>query len=104
MRATATVAMFRPRRSARRARVDTSQPAEAGIFWAASTAAHRTRPEPCLVIGPRRTVVSDSRCRGVNPAQDTSRVGSAKRCTSPISATNTAARVGPTPGKACRAR
>jgi Pentapeptide repeats (8 copies) len=50
--------------------------AEAGIFCAASTAAQRTRPLPCLVIGPRRTVVSDS----------------------PISATNTAARTGPTPG------
>jgi hypothetical protein len=28
----------------------------------------RTSVEPCLVIGPRRTTVSDSRCLGVSPA------------------------------------
>ena len=52
------------------------------------------------LIGPRRTVVSDSRCRGVSPAHETRCGGSGKRRTSPISATNTAASVGPTPGMA----
>ena len=36
-------------------------------------------PEPCLVIWPRCTMVSDSWCRGVSPAQLASRVGSGKR-------------------------
>ena len=42
--------------------------------------------------------VSDSRWRGVNPAHEHRWAASVKRCTSPISATNTAASVGPTPG------
>ena len=67
MRATATVATFRPRRPAIAARFSLSQPAWPAP-WAASTAAQRTRVEPCLVIGPRRMTVSDSRCRGVSPA------------------------------------
>jgi hypothetical protein len=37
-----------------------------------STAAQRTRREPCLVIRPRRTLVSDSWCLGVIPAQQVS--------------------------------
>jgi hypothetical protein len=41
-----------------------------GVFCAASTAAHRTSVEPCLVIGSRCTVVSDSRWRGVSPAHE----------------------------------
>ena len=47
----------------------------------------RTRPrpsgpagEPCLVIRPRCTVVSDSWCFGVSPAQQASCSGRAKRC------------------------
>src|SRR4029453_12280369 len=62
------------------------------------------QPGPCLVIGPRRTVVSDSRWRGVSPAQEHSCGAPAKRWTSPISATNTAASTGPTPGMVWRAR
>jgi hypothetical protein len=38
----------------------------------ASIAAHRTSFEPALVIGPRATLVSDSRCRGASPAHDVS--------------------------------
>ena len=64
----------------------------------ASTAAQRTSREPCLVIRPRCTVVSDSWCFGVSPAQEASCAGRWKRVMSPISATNTAARTGPTPG------
>jgi hypothetical protein len=64
-------------------------------FWTASTAAYRTSVEPCLVNRPRWTLVSDSRWRGVSPAQLHSCWGPGKRCTSPISATKTAARTGP---------
>jgi len=60
--------------------------------WTASTAAHRTSRLPCLVIRPRWALVSDSRWRGVTPAHEHSCCGQAKRVTSPISATNTAAR------------
>ena len=71
-------------------------------LWAAagvaSTAAQRTSRGLCLVIGPRRTVVSDSRWRGVSPAQEHSCGAPAKRCTFPISATNTAASTGPPQG------
>src|SRR6185312_15204836 len=63
-----------------------------------SIAAHRTRHEPCLVIRPRRTVVSDSWWEGVSPAQQVNWAGPGKRCTSPISATNTAASTAPMPG------
>ena len=42
--------------------------------------------------------VSDSRCLGVSPAQEHKCAGLVKRCTSPISATNTAASTGPMPG------
>ena len=63
-----------------------------------STAAQRTSREPCLVIRPRCTVVSDSWCFGVSPAHDASCGGPAKRVMSPISATNTAASTGPIPG------
>ena len=35
-----------------------------------SIAAHRTSLEPCLVIRPRRTWVSDSWCLGVSPAHE----------------------------------
>jgi uncharacterized membrane protein len=58
-RAAATVPMLRPRRSATRSRTAASREP----FWArctASTAAQRTSRLPCLVIRPRRTVVSDS--------------------------------------------
>jgi hypothetical protein len=37
---------------------------------------------------------------GVSPAQLLNWLGPGKRCTSPISATNTAPRIGPTPGMA----
>ena len=63
----------------------------------ASTAAHRTRVGPCLVIRPRRTLSSDSRCRGVSPAHEHRRFGFGNRSMSPISATNTALRTRPTP-------
>lgn len=76
------------------------QVAEAGIFWAASTAAPRTSVEPCLVIRRRWTWVPDSRCFGVSPAQEHRCRALGNRRTSPISATNTAARIGPTPGMA----
>src|SRR5205085_5191128 len=51
-------------------------------------AAQRTRGEPCLVMGPRLTLSSDSRCLGVRPAHEQSRSGAWKRETSPISAQN----------------
>ncbi len=57
----------------------------------------RTSFEPCFVIGPPCTLVSDSRCRGVSPAQQHNFSGRENRVTSPISATRTAAKVGPTP-------
>ena len=63
-----------------------------------STAAQRTSREPCLVIRPRCTWVSDSRCLGVNPAQQASSAAVSNRVTSPTSATNTAPRIGPDPG------
>ena len=69
-----------------------------GTRCTASTAAQRTSREPCLVIRPRCTVVSDSWCFGVSPAQEASCAGRWKRVMSPISATNTAASTGPTPG------
>lgn len=47
---------------------------------------------------------SDWRWRGVRPAHEHSRSGEAKRATSPISATNTAASTGPTPCMAWMAR
>ena len=61
-------------------------------------AAQRTALEPCLVMCPRCTTVSDSRWRGVSPAHEHRWAGSVKRCASPTSATNTAASVGPIPG------
>lgn len=64
----------------------------AGTRCTASTAAQCTNRLPCLVIRPRWQVVSDSRCLGVSPAQLANCSGRAKRVTSPISATNTAAR------------
>ena len=64
----------------------------------ASTTAQRTRRLPCLVIEPRCTVVSDSRWRGVRPAQEQSLSGEEKREMSPISVTRTAANTGPMPG------
>ena len=60
--------------------------------------AQRTRRLPCLVIEPRCTVVSDSRWRGVRPAQEQSRSGEEKREMSPISVTRIAANTGPIPG------
>ena len=68
-----------------------------------STAAQRTSREPCLVIRPRCTWVSDSWCFGVSPAQQVSCAALANRVTSPISATNTAPRTGPIPGMVCTA-
>jgi hypothetical protein len=47
--------------------------------WIASISAHRTSGDPCLVIGPRLTLASDSRCRGVSPAHEHSRAGVANR-------------------------
>src|SRR5450759_657425 len=88
--------MLRPRRSATRSRsTPTTLPLETVLTD--SIAAQRTRREPCLVIRPRRTCVSDSWCFGVRPAQQVSFEADANRLTSPISATSTAARVGPMP-------
>ena len=73
-------------------------------WWAtASTAAQRTRREPCLVMWPRRTVTSDSLCVGVRPAQLHRCRAEVNLEMSPISATNIAASTGPTPGMACTA-
>ena len=46
-----------------------------GWCWIASTMAHRSSGEPCLVMCPRATFRSDSRCRGASPAQQHSRPG-----------------------------
>ena len=56
--------------------------------------------QPTALLGdpPRCTVVSDSWCFGVSPTQLGSWAGRWKRVMSPISATNNAARIGPTPG------
>lgn len=40
----------------------------AAASWIASTSAHRTSGDPCLVMRPRLTLTSDSPCRGVSPA------------------------------------
>ena len=63
----------------------------------ASIAAQQTAFEPCLVMCPRCTTVSDSRWRGVSPAHEHRWAGWVKRCTSPISATKTAASTDPIP-------
>jgi hypothetical protein len=44
--------------------------------------------------------LSDSRWRGVSPANEDNRFGELKRVMSPISAMNTAANTGPTPRNA----
>src|ERR1035437_8260999 len=94
--------MLRPRRSATRSRsTPTSLVLE--MVLTDSIAAQRTRREPCLVTRPRRTWVSDSWCLGVRPAQQVSFDADANRVMSPISATRTAARVGPIPGIFCTA-
>ena len=62
-------------------------------------AAQRTSGEPCLVISPRWTTSSDSRCLGVSPAQLQSFLAESKRLMSPISATKMAAMTLPTPGE-----
>ena len=67
-------------------------------------AAQRTSVEPCLVMLPRRTLTSDSRWRGVNPAQEHNASGLPKQDTSPISATIMAPMVCPTPGMAWMAQ
>jgi hypothetical protein len=64
----------------------------------ASTAAQRTSREPCLVMCPRRTFSSDSWWVGVRPAQLHKCRAEVNLEMSPISATKTAARTGPTPG------
>src|ERR1035437_267647 len=89
--------MLRPRRSATRSRsTPTSLVLE--MVLTDSIAAQRTRREPCLVIRPRRTWVSDSWCLGVRPAQQVSFDAEANRVMSPISATRTAARGGANAG------
>ena len=86
-----------PRRAATRSRTCPRR-VWPGTRCTASTAAQRTSREPCLVIRPRCTVVSDSWCLGVSPAQEASCVGPGNRVTSPISATNTAGQHRPDPG------
>ena len=97
LRAAATRPMARPRRSPTRRWVALTR---VWPCWRAvpSTAAHRTRREPCLVMWPRRTLLSDSRCFGVRPAQLVRCRAEWNRVTSPISATKMAASVAPTPG------
>ena len=65
----------------------------------ASTAAQRTRRDPCLVMWPRRTVTSDSLWRG-EPGPAAGWRAEVNLEISPISATKTAASTGPTPGMA----
>ena len=60
----------------------------------ASTAAQRTRRDPCLVMWPRRTFSSDSRWVGVRPAQLHRCLAEENREMSPISATKIEARIG----------
>src|ERR1039458_2348878 len=70
-------------------------------WWAtASTAAQRTRRDPCLVMWPRWTVTSDSLWVGVSPAQLERWRALLNLAMSPISATKTEASTGPTPGMA----
>src|SRR6202171_1741208 len=61
--------MLRPRRASIRWR-SRAILVGSGWRWMASTAAHRTSLLPCLVMCPRRTTVSDSRCVGVKPAHE----------------------------------
>lgn len=86
----ATLRALMPRRSMMRSfrqRIGVS-----GLLrWIASTHPQRSSGEPCLVIGPRRTLESDARWRGVSPAQEHSCPGPVNLVTSPISATRTAA-------------
>ena len=70
-RAAATAPMLRPRLAATRSRIAPTR-LVVGRTWTDSTAAHRTSREPCLVIRPRCTWVSDSWCLGVSPAQHAS--------------------------------
>src|SRR3954451_963104 len=62
--------------------------------------------QPAAYLGDpaRCTVVSDSWCFGVSPAHEANCSGVPKRVMSPISATNTAARIGPTSGMVWIAR
>jgi hypothetical protein len=68
------------------------------VHW--QTSAQRTIGDPCFVMWPRLTLVSDSRCRGVSPAHEHSRAGVVNRVMSPVSATIIAASTGPMPGRA----
>ena len=63
----------------------------------ASTAAQRTMVEPCLLIRPFFEVVSDSYSLGVIPAHEHRCRAVGNRLMSPISATNMAAVICPTP-------
>src|SRR5450759_5688512 len=63
--------MLRSRRSATRSR-STPAGVVAEMVLTDSIAAQRTSREPCLVIRPRWTWVSDSWCLGVSPAQQVS--------------------------------
>ena len=60
-------------------------------------AAQRARWSPWRVMWQRWTFVSDSRWLGVMPAQEQRWRAGAQRVASPISATKTAAKIGPTP-------
>ena len=66
----------------------------------ASISAQRRFRDPCLVMWPRLTLVSDSRWRGVSPAHEHSSAGRGNRVISPIPATITAPGTGPMPGSA----
>ena len=54
-----------------------------GIRWTASMTAQRSIGDPCLVTWPQVTLTSDSRCRGVSPAQAAAAWPSAARAAGP---------------------
>jgi hypothetical protein len=96
LRAAATTLMLRPRAAMIRARsVASLVPGTGALAGLDGGPAHQSGAR--LVIGPRRTVVSDSRWRGVSPAQQVSFCGRPNRVMSPISAMKIAAKVGPIP-------
>ena len=68
-RATATLAMLRPRRFAIRSKAARSGPPPVAAFCAASTSAQRMCGDPCWEMWPSRAWPSEERTVGVSPAQ-----------------------------------
>src|SRR5215216_5439236 len=98
-RATATVAMWVPRRWASWPSAGANMGWRLAV-WAASWRIPRTHTEPCLVMWPWRRVRSELRTWGVSPAQAHSLRAEGNRPISPISATRVIAVSLPTPGRA----